>query len=1014
MADNVVGSVTVEVKGSDANLTATLARDKAAVQQFDAQAAASMERVARYSGTSAKATAAAAALSAKAAKEQAKEMADLARRADQLRAAIDPLIAAEQRFAKAAMEADTLLAKGAITLAEHTAAMKQAQDAFSATEAKIVQSQSVASFRAMALGAAGMATAVGIAAAMLGVWGAAALAAEHNTNQATLATMGLGRAAGLNAESFHQLAASAADAADISIASARQMETIFLRAGVSNRDVLKSLIESTRSYAMVTGQELIPAAEELARYFTTGTAGAEALDAKLNLLDADTRRLIESMIAQNRTSEAQIALAGALGTSLDGVSDHVDSLAESWRKVKNAANDAWMAMQRAATLSSEEERSDLERRLGNYNNAPAWVRPLMHDQAWVDAANARVNQLRAEQARRDAATAATAGRARTQAQAKADQDLADRIDPIGAQRRALGNDRQALEGARGRMTPEQYARLKGELDQREAALQRRDDGPRGPRGRRGSNTVAEEQAALRAATEGNLALAAAYLESGEAAVKAEARRQAATRAARSGADVEEQYALQLAANVAERTAGASQQAAMMRDEAAAQKVANDAVAAGTMTSEQARRQMELEARLRPLLIDEAIAEGAAKERLKAVIDALRKSYADANREQDRAVILRSIEQQKQQNEQLKLQLSLIEASNRARAVAMAQLQAEQDLKNRGIDPASQTGRDYIAGAVANANAGADVNDAGFMAGARRSTAQDIAEARILSQTYGMTAQEAATFRREQELLNNAVQAGIELTPEQKAEIAALASAYGAAAESGRKFEEQINATREAADFMAESFAEGLEGIIFDSQDAGEALRKLVIEIARAAYQALALGKGPLAGIFGTSGNGTVGAGPGGWINDAASWVFGTPSGSGPGGGGGGSAGLLSVAGLFHDGTVNAGAPSQIRMVPTSATLTAPRFHTGLGPNEVLSILERGEGVISRRGMSAAKNGRGGGSDGSGGVMRVSIDLKGANGDAAIEAAVDRGVASALAIANAEGPARQSRFDLLGT
>ena len=71
-------------------------------------------------------------------------------------------------------------------------------------------------------------------------------------------------------------------------------------------------------------------------------------------------------------------------------------------------------------------------------------------------------------------------------------------------------------------------------------------------------------------------------------------------------------------------------------------------------------------------------------------------------------------------------------------------------------------------------------------------------------------------------------------------------------------------------------------------------------------------------------------------------------------GGLGNAGSV-LAGIMHDGGM-VGAPVSSRMVPATALGHAPRFHSGgwpgLRPDEVLTILQRGERVLSRREVAA--------------------------------------------------------------
>ncbi|MGV8949695.1 MAG: phage tail length tape measure family protein [Cypionkella sp.] len=67
-------------------------------------------------------------------------------------------------------------------------------------------------------------------------------------------------------------------------------------------------------------------------------------------------------------------------------------------------------------------------------------------------------------------------------------------------------------------------------------------------------------------------------------------------------------------------------------------------------------------------------------------------------------------------------------------------------------------------------------------------------------------------------------------------------------------EMQLKSVREATDFMATTSLDALRGIVAGGDEASASMKKLANSILDAALQALWLGKGPLAGLFGITGN----------------------------------------------------------------------------------------------------------------------------------------------------------------
>lgn len=116
---------------------------------------------------------------------------------------------------------------------------------------------------------------------------------------------------------------------------------------------------------------------------------------------------------------------------------------------------------------------------------------------------------------------------------------------------------------------------------------------------------------------------------------------------------------------------------------------------------------------------------------------------------------------------------------------------------------------------------------------------------------------------------------------------------------------------------------------------------------------------------------------------------------------GGLFGGSIIPGILHEGGIVGGVGMPGRYVHPAYFDGASRYQTGgiagLAPDEVPAVLHRDEEVLTRNDPRHRWNG-GGATSGGSIKMDVNVNLEGANGDAAIEAAVGRGVSGAIVIA----------------
>lgn len=214
----------------------------------------------------------------------------------------------------------------------------------------------------------------------------------------------------------------------------------------------------------------------------------------------------------------------------------------------------------------------------------------------------------------------------------------------------------------------------------------------------------------------------------------------------------------------------------------------------------------------------------------------------------------------------------------------------------------------------------------------------------LMDDFGRASAEAAART---DLLLAAQQAGIQITPELRAQIEGLAQAYGAAEEAAGRLEDAQDFAKDRAEEWADLRQETTQGIVKDLLDGVSAADAFGKALSRVGDKLIDMA---LDGLF--SGGGEGGGGGGGLFAN----LF-------KGAGGGGKGGLLGgiiIPGILHDGGV-AGSDGygHGRALPASTWAGAPRYHrggiAGLRPNEVPAILQRGELVVPKKGFKETRS-----------------------------------------------------------
>ncbi|TCP94477.1 hypothetical protein C8J42_101943 [Sphingomonas sp. PP-CE-1A-559] len=194
-------------------------------------------------------------------------------------------------------------------------------------------------------------------------------------------------------------------------------------------------------------------------------------------------------------------------------------------------------------------------------------------------------------------------------------------------------------------------------------------------------------------------LAAAYGVSGAAALIAEARVKAESKAIKQQADIEAAVNRQIRLEIAQRVSDSAKSAASMRDQARVQTEVNTLIAAGNVPAERAAELVQDRIADLPLL---AAIEVAQQRGLKEEAD---KATAALKAQQDARGAVKAAEigtfyagADQQADRQLTMQreeLRLVGATDTARAQAMAKLQAEQTLQAKGYELGTAYANTYI-------------------------------------------------------------------------------------------------------------------------------------------------------------------------------------------------------------------------------------------------------------------------------------------------------------------------------
>ncbi|HEY4112858.1 MAG TPA: phage tail length tape measure family protein [Rhizomicrobium sp.] len=933
-------------------------------------------------------------------------------RAAALRAQIDPLGTVQGKMNDALADANMLLASGTINQTEHAAAVALARKAYDDARKSIVDLSSGEELNAtkareltevfvhlgegataggLSLRQLGMAagdllrasSGEGIGAAIGAivtnpavdsiaaiVAGGAAIVLAYNRaedaeNQLTQATELSARGVGATKDQIEAYAEAAAAADNISVRTARDMAAGFAKTGQIGGQQLQGLIDLTVDYARKTGTSMDDAQAEMIKAFTAPQTAGEALLKQLGGLDDNTAQLIERMMQAGDETGAQTVLTTALIKALKDATDQTTWYGNAWQWVKNQYNGVVEAMSKPfkppslkdtqAQLQQELALAqqgiglptyDPEKRLGgSATTAPARsIADIEADLARVNAAIDATN-AKAKQSASDAAAQALSLRAGPLVRGASEESQSDsalaslkanqaQVDALGASQAAMAKSgvttQQVTEAqdayTRAIQTYIDPATKQHELEQLAAqAISAKTVAQK--------VAIAEQQKSVELAGK-VVTTAEAQREIDDAGAKARAQATASVKQQTTAVkqnvdawiDVAAAYLKGSAAGAMAEDSGkkleeslghtaitGAKQAAQLADETAARKALNDQVAAGSITSEQSAQAMATENALAPLRIAYDIAEGKAKQELGAILDALTRARANDNAEATRTKALALVQTGNQNIDLLKKELAIANDNDSAREVEIAVLQAKQQLIKDNISADSEEGRQILA----NAAASTQLNQQLKLAQESRQELEGM---------FDTLATDASNFLTNGKFSwNDWKQLGLSASKEIETELVKLAAID--------PLKNDIFGTNTPTLESVFSAAGGL------GKPDGTPTNPIYVVMS------------PLSSGFNLSGGSSSGGGGLlGWFTS----LFGGSSLN--------SDAAVSIAGVFHAGSMVSPGSGDKRALPSNVLRFAPRFHDGvyLGPDEVPSILQTGERVLNRTETKAYNRGHAGG------------------------------------------------------
>lgn len=170
---------------------------------------------------------------------------------------------------------------------------------------------------------------------------AALLSYDRSARNLRTTATGLGRDLGVTGDILYSLAEDHAAAAQISQRQARLLVTELARTGTIQTEIYEELIGLSKDFAVTIGADYKTAAAQLAELFDDPGAGAKKLFEEYRLLDGATARYVQQLAEQNRAEEARQVLVEALPAKLASAERSVNELAGAFEAAMRSASDLY-------------------------------------------------------------------------------------------------------------------------------------------------------------------------------------------------------------------------------------------------------------------------------------------------------------------------------------------------------------------------------------------------------------------------------------------------------------------------------------------------------------------------------------------------------------------------------------------------------------------------------------------------------------------------------------------------
>lgn len=213
--------------------------------------------------------------------------------------------------------------------------------------------------------------ALGALTATAGVAAYAIWSAEQQNLALEKAVTGLGRTSGLTAQQLDQLARAGAEQGEVSIKSARQQAAAYVSTGQIAGEIIPDLIALGRDYASVMGVEAEQATQDLAKAMIAPDKTARDLTRTMGLFDQKTLETIDSLVKAGDLLAAQKILLEGMNGAMKGHADNVDDMSNAWQWLGRSISDAISKFGDWLYITDTEKLAKLDRELALFDRAGA-------------------------------------------------------------------------------------------------------------------------------------------------------------------------------------------------------------------------------------------------------------------------------------------------------------------------------------------------------------------------------------------------------------------------------------------------------------------------------------------------------------------------------------------------------------------------------------------------------------------------------------------------------------------